>query len=202
MGQKHQIARKQGSGVFIEHREIAIAMRGRPRLQHEGPSSEIQLERARHKQRRRHDADLVDQLIAHGPAKCIEIELSARGERAWQVRVADKNRSVLHESGVTEDMIGMAVRVDDVADRLAGAGANGCHQLPSLADAATRIDHGDRILADDETNIGNCAVVVACHQCGLAVVHEDAIRNRADGQLPLLRECGSRWSQHCEHSEH
>src|SRR5215217_6295302 len=100
-------------------------MRGRPRPQHEGPSSEIQLERVGDERCRRYYAYLVDQLVAHGPTKCIEIELSARGECAWQVRVADKNRSVLHESGVTEDMIGMAVRVDDIADRLAGAGANG-----------------------------------------------------------------------------
>ena len=123
--------------------------------------------------------DLVDQLIAHGPAKCIEIELPARGQRARQVRVADKDRSVLHESGVSENVIGMAVRIDDVSDRLVGPGTNGCHQLSSLAQAAARIDHGDRVLADDEADIGDRAVVLARHLRGLAVVHEYAIRNRS-----------------------
>ena len=124
---------------------------------------------------------LVDQLIAHGPAKCIEIELSARGQRARQVGVADKGRSVLHEGGVAKDVIGVAVRIDDVTDRLVGPRTNSCHQSPSLAKTATGIDHGDRILSDDETDIGNRAVVLARHLRGLAVVHEHAIRDGVDG---------------------
>src|SRR5215204_654372 len=112
-------------------------MRGRPRPQDEGPCAEVQIERAADEQRWRHDTYLVDQLIAHGTAKCIEIELSARGERARQVRVADKGRSVLHESAIAKNVIGMAVRIDDVTDRLAGPGTNGCHQSSSLAEAAT-----------------------------------------------------------------
>src|SRR5205823_5698553 len=97
----------------------------------------------------RHNADLVDQLIAHGTAKCVEIESSACGQRTWQVRVTDKGRALPHESAVAEEMIGMAVRIDDVADRLAGPGTNGCHQLPPFTNAAPRIDHGDCILSDD-----------------------------------------------------
>jgi hypothetical protein len=75
----------------------------------------------------------------------------------------------------------MAVRIDDVADRLAGPGTNGRHQLSSLAEAATRIDHGDGVLANDETDIGDRAVVLARHLRGLAVVHEYAIRNGIEG---------------------
>ena len=192
VGQKHQVACKQGSGFLIEHREIAIAMRGRPRPQRERSCAEIQVERAADKQRWRHDADLVDQLVAHGTAKCIEIELSARGQRTWQVRMADKGRPVLHESGVSENMIGMAMRIDDVADRLAGPGTNSRHQLSSLAQAATRIDHRDRVLANDETDIGNPAVVLTRHLRGLAGVHEHAIRNGANRQRLLLRARGCR----------
>ena len=70
---------------------------------------------------------------------------------------------------------------------LSGPGANGCQQLSSLADAATRIDHGDRVFADDEADIGDRAVVLARHLRGLAVVHEYAIRNGADRQLLPLR---------------
>src|SRR5258705_6475582 len=161
-------------------------MRGRPRPQDEGPSTEIQVERAADEQRWRHDANLVDQLIAHGAAKCIEIELSARGQRAWQVRVADKGRSVLRESAVAEKMIGVAVRIDDIPDRLVGSGPNSRHQLSSLADTAAGIDHGDRILSDDETGIGNRAVVRTWHLRGLALVHEYTIRNRVDWRGLLL----------------
>src|SRR4051794_37704763 len=169
-----------------------------PRPQHEASRAESQIERAADEQRRWHDADLIDQLVAHGPAKCIEIELSARSQRTRQVRVTDKGRSVLHESAIAEHVIGMAMRVDDVADRLAGPGANGCHQLSSLAEAATRIDHGDRILSNDEADIGDRAVVLARHLRGLAVVHEYAIRNGIDGQLPLLRARGCHRSEHRE----
>src|SRR6478735_3856055 len=125
-------------------------MGGRPRPQDQRTAAEIQTERAADEQRWRHDTYLVDQLVAHGSAKCIEIELSARGECAWQVRVADKGRAILHESAIAEHVVGMAMRIDDVADRLSGPGANGCQQLSPFADAATRIDHGDGLVADDE----------------------------------------------------
>src|SRR5258705_13978637 len=123
-------------------------MRSRPRPQDEGPSTEIQVERAADEQRWRHDANLVDQLIAHGAAKCIEIELSARGQRAWQVRVAEKGRSVLRESAVAEKMIGGAVRIDDVPDRLVGSGPNCRHQLSSLSDPSAGKDQRGRLLSD------------------------------------------------------
>ena len=106
--------------------------------------------------------------------------------------MADEGRSVLHEGGIAENVIGVAMRVDDVADRLVGPRANGCQQSSSLAKAATGIDHGDGILSDDETDIGNRAVVLARHLRGLAVVHEHAVRDGVDGQLPLLRERGCR----------
>src|SRR5204863_9988238 len=183
---------------LIEHREVAVAMRGWPRPQDEGAFAQIQVERAADEQRWRHDADLVDQLIAHGTAKCVEIELSACGQRTWQVRVTDKGRALLHESAIAEKMIGMAVRIDDVPDRLAGPGTNGCHQLSSFAEAATRIDHGDRILSNDETDIGNRAVVLACHLRGLAVVHEYAIGNGVNEQLLSLCVRSCRSSKHRE----
>ncbi len=176
-------------------------MRSRPRPQDESSCAKIQMQRAADEQRWRHDAYLVDQLVAHGTSKCIEIELSARGQGAWQVRVADKGRFVLHESAVAEKMIGVAMRIDDVPDRLVGPGTNSCHQSSSLADAAAGIDHRDCILSDDETDIGDRTVVLTCHLRGSAVVNEYAIRNGVDGQLLLLRARSCHRSEHRERSQ-
>ena len=72
------------------------------------------------------------------------IEWPAGGERARQVPVTDEAGSILDEGGIAEDVIGMAVRVDDVADRLVGPGANRRKQLPPLANAAAGVDHRNR----------------------------------------------------------
>ena len=55
-------------------------------------AAEIELERAVHQKRRRNDPYLVDQFVAHDPAKRIEIKLPARGQRARQIHVADEDR--------------------------------------------------------------------------------------------------------------
>jgi hypothetical protein len=65
-----------------------------------------------------HDAHFVDQLVAHRPSKSIEIELPARRQRPGQVLVTDEHGAVAQEGRVAEDMIGMAVRVDDMPDGL------------------------------------------------------------------------------------
>src|SRR5678815_1701815 len=97
--------------------------------------------------------DLVDQLIAHRSSEAVEIELAAGGQRPGQVLVADEHGAVAGERGVSEDVIGMAVGIDDIADRPVGAGANGGEQALALANAAARVDHRDRAFADDETDI-------------------------------------------------
>ena len=61
----------------------------------------------------------------------------------------------------------------------------------SFANAAAGVDHRDRVLADDESDIGDVAVVLARHQRGLALMHEYAWGDLADRQFWLLRlrEC-------------
>ena len=81
--------------------------------------------------------------------------------------MTNKLGSILHEGGVAEDMIGMAMRVDDVSDRLVGAGSDGREQLQSLANAATGVDDRNGVGADDEPDIGNSAIVLARHLCNL-----------------------------------
>src|SRR5882757_6246956 len=101
--------------------------------------------------------------------------------------MAHKFGSIAHEGGVAKDMIRMAVRVDDVPDRLVGTGADRRKQLLSLTNAAAGIDHGNSVFANNESDIGNCAVVLARHERGLAVVYEQARSDFAYGQLLLLR---------------
>ena len=77
-------------------------------------------------------------------------------------------------------MIRMTVGVDDIADRLFGAGTDRREQSPSLAYAAAGIDHSDRIVADDEADIGGRSLVFACHEFSHADVNENARRDFAD----------------------
>ena len=101
--------------------------------------------------------------------------------------MSDEDGSIPDEGGVAEDVVRMAMGVDDVADRLVGPGTNGREQLLSLTYAAPGIDDRNRALADDETDIGDRAVVLARHQRGLADVHEDTGRDFVNRQWLLLR---------------
>src|SRR5438874_1068783 len=147
---KHKIARKQGFCRFVEHSEIVVAVCCRPCLQHKASRAEIEFHRAVNEQLRLNDAYRIDQLATHDAAERIDIKWSACSQCPRQVFMTDKLCSIPHEGGVAEDVIGMAMRVDDVTDRLVGIGANGREQLQSLANAAPGVDDRDSIVADDE----------------------------------------------------
>ena len=128
--------------------------------------------------------------------------MPACGQCPRQVLVTDKLGSISHERRVAKDMIGVVVRVDDVSDRFVGPGADGCEQLQSLANAAARINDRDGIAADDESGIGNGAIVLACHQGGCAGVHEYAGRDFAHRQVDLPRLRYGRYAEHREQRDH
>jgi len=44
MGKEHKVAAKQGAGLCVEHREIVVAVRGRPRPQEGNFRRQIQFE--------------------------------------------------------------------------------------------------------------------------------------------------------------
>ena len=46
VGKEHQIAREQGPGLLVEHGDIVVAMRGRPRPYRQGSRSEIEFDGA------------------------------------------------------------------------------------------------------------------------------------------------------------
>jgi hypothetical protein len=103
--------------------------------------------------------------------------------------VPDKNGSCTRKSGIAEYVIGMAVRVDDLTDRLVGPRPNSSNELPPFANAATGIDDCDGVASDDKTDIGDRAFVLARHQLNRPDVNENAGRDFADVQCGLLRLC-------------
>src|SRR5579872_1470005 len=146
-------------------------MRGRPCPQSEYPRTQVELLRILDQKGRWDESDLVDQFSAHDAAERVDVEWATARHRLRQVLVADKDRSVACKGGVSEYMVGVGMRIDDVADGLVGVAANGGEQLSSLAHAAAGVDDGDRIVANNEADIGNRALVFARHQRDRADMH-------------------------------
>src|ERR1700758_2803297 len=93
MGEEYEVASEQGFRFLVHDREIAVAMRGRPRLQAESPRAELELLRILDLQGRRDEAGLVDQRTAQDAAEGVEIERAVGRECPRQALVANKNRS-------------------------------------------------------------------------------------------------------------
>ena len=68
----------------------------------------------------------------------------------------------------------MHMSVDHVADRLGRPRTDRGQQPAALARAAAGIDHRNGVVADDESDVGNGAFVVAAHERQGADVNEDA----------------------------
>src|ERR1700730_11881168 len=95
-------------------------------------------------------------------------------------------------------MIRVTVSVYDVSDRLFRARANGREQLPPLANTASGINHRDRVIANDEPDIGDGPFVLRCHERRQARVHEYPRLDFTDWQRTLLRLRERRCAKHCE----
>ena len=114
--------------------------------------------------------------------------------------MSDEDRTGFRKGSIAKHVIRMAVGIDDIADRLVGPGANGGKQLLSFLDAAAGVDHGDRVVTDDESDIGDGSLVLARHQRDIADVDEEARCDLRDGQR-LLRAQWRRCAEHCDHDE-
>ena len=93
------------------------------------------------------------------------------------------------ECRVAEDMVGVDVGVDHVADRLGRAGADRRQQPAPFTHAAAAIDHRDPLVADDKSEIGNRTFVVTRHEREGAGVNKDPARHLgySEGFRKLLR---------------
>ena len=70
----------------------------------------------------------------------------------------------------------------DIANRLRRHRADRGQQARTFARAAAGVDHGHRIVADDEADIGGIALVGLVHHLDIADVDVDARRNFGDRQ--------------------
>ena len=68
--------------------------------------------------------------------------------------MADDLGAAIGEGGGAHDVVGMDMGEDEVADRQRRRGFDRLPQQPAMRQAAARVDHRDRITADDEAGIG------------------------------------------------
>src|SRR6185437_11235593 len=192
MFDEQKIAREQGRTLVVEHGQVIVGMSGRPCPQRQYPLAEIEFHFAVDQQRGRHDLDVGDQRIAKNAAKCAEIIIAARGQRARQILVPDENRSLwykrislLYKRRVAKNVIGVNMGIDHVANGLRRYVADGGKQSLAFAGAAAGVDHGHRVVADDEAEIGGIALVRLAHDSDIADMDVDTRRNFGDRQRRL-----------------
>src|SRR5262247_3955255 len=174
--EEHEVARQQGLRLLVEHREVGVGMGGRPRMENQPAPAEVENILAVDQPGGRDDFYPGHQVVAEDAAEIAQVERAARRQAAWQVLVADED-GVAREGGIAEHVVGMGVRVDDVAHRLRGHAADGGGELATLGHAAAGVDHGDRRVADDEADIGDGAGIGGRHHGGGALVDEHAGRD-------------------------
>src|ERR1700730_13452508 len=116
MVDKPQIAQKKRLARLVENREVGVGMRGLPRAQAQAPAAQVQPLDARDRMRRQHDRTPLRHRaeIAHQRA---EIIWSAPPHRLRQSGMTDELRPIIDKRLVAEDVIGMNVRIDHIANR-------------------------------------------------------------------------------------
>ena len=142
-------------------------------------------------QRGRHDPHLVDGTHPQYRGETPSGKTRPRRQRAAD-SVPDEHGSFRHECRIAEDMIGVNMRVDDVAHRLRVT-ARIVKQAGPFARAAAGIDDRDRFVADNEADIGGIALIGRAHHVDVADMDINPGRDDpGDGQWcwqcsPLLR---------------
>ena len=86
----------------------------------------------------------------------------------------DEDRPLGDEGRDPEDMVGMGVGGDDVANGLRRPRPQGGEEGLALDQAAAGVDHGHGVVADDGADIGDIAFVFARHHRDLARMGENA----------------------------
>src|SRR5262249_27879538 len=171
---EEEVAREQGSGRLVEHRQVVVGVGGRPGLKHERPMAEVEGEFAGHQGRGRDDPYLRQQFVAHRAAERVDVMLPAGGECPRQIPVANENRAFARKGRIAEHVIRMHVGIDHVADRLGRNLAEGGREPAPFLDAAAGVDPGACLVPDDEADVGDVASVLPRHQRDVAHMYEYA----------------------------
>src|SRR5262249_22981216 len=104
------------------------------------------------------------------------------GQGPRQIPMTHEHRAFVLEGRVAEYVVGMHMRVDDIADGLGRMGADRSKQPASLAHAAAGINDRDSVVADDETEIGNGTLVVMGHKLERADMSKHSTRQLRYGE--------------------
>jgi hypothetical protein len=75
--------------------------------------------------------------------------------------VADNNGFL--ERSIPEEVIGMGMSVNDVPNGLRRHCVDGGKQAAPFAYASPTVNHSDSVAADDESDVGDCTLVLPCH---------------------------------------
>ena len=122
---------------------------------------------------RGNDRDAVEG-VAHLRAKRRKIMRPTRRQRPRQILMSDEGRAGLDEGAIAESMIGMGVGVDDVANELLRLFAQRREEGAAFDQAAARVDHRDRVVADDRSEIGDVARIFPGHEGSFALMGVNA----------------------------
>jgi len=139
-----------------------------------GAATQIEGKRAVDGDRGKDDLDALEGLRPEHLLVDREIAFRTGAKPTRELVVGDEGRAVLLERRVAEHMVGMHMRVDHVADRLARHRTDGVAQIAPNLGAAQGVDHSDRVGAYDEARIRHVAPVLRGLDLIASLMHEHA----------------------------
>src|SRR5262249_54069692 len=172
-----EIGEPEGSRVLVEHRQIVVGVSGPLRPDREAPIAQIEFETVGDEDRRRHNLAAVS-LLAENAAQVVFPTLR---EGAGEFGMADEIGVIIAKGRGAEDMVGMDMRQDHIADPPVGSPADRRAQRRSFFEAATRIDDGDGIAADDKADVRDRVTVRRIGLLMCPAVNEDTGRDSVSG---------------------
>ena len=156
------------------------------RPQGETPAAQIEIERVGNENRRRHDLGAA-RLLTEGVLQPAEVIVAALRKGARQFGMPDKIGVVVAEGSRPEDMVGMDVSQDHIADRPICLGADRCAQRAALREASAGVDDRHGLIADDKADIGDRIRICRRRLLVHSVVDKDAGRDFRHRQRGGLR---------------